>query len=85
MGLFSAILGLPLAPLRGVIWLGEVIQQRVEQQMTDPTVIRRELEAIDEKARAGELSPEEQRAAQSQVLGRLIPQPATPAPPADEH
>ncbi|MGW4330644.1 gas vesicle protein GvpG [Nocardia sp. CY41] len=71
MGLFSAILSLPVAPVRGVLWLGEVIQDQVEQKMRDPAVMRRELEAIDEAAAAGQLSEEERRQAQQAVLDRM--------------
>lgn len=74
MGLFSAVLGLPFAPVRGVIWLGEVIQDQVEQQLHDPAAVRRELEAIDETAAAGDLSAEEARRAQQRVLARLTNQ-----------
>lgn len=73
MGLLTSILTLPLAPVRGVIWLGEVIQEQVEQKLHDPATIRRELEAIDEAAAAGELSEEERAEAQQAVLNRLIP------------
>jgi hypothetical protein len=72
MGLLSSIFLLPLAPVRGVIWLGEVIQDQVEQQLHDPATIRRELEEIDEAAAAGRLSEEERKQAQQAVLDRMI-------------
>ncbi|MGV9818581.1 gas vesicle protein GvpG [Nocardia xishanensis] len=72
MGLISAIVTLPLAPVRGVIWLGQIIQDEVERQMNDPATIRRELEAIDEAAAAGQLSEEERVQAQQAVLDRMM-------------
>ncbi|MEU7763687.1 gas vesicle protein GvpG [Nocardia sp. NPDC049190] len=72
MGLLSSIFTLPLAPVRGVIWLGEVIQDQVEQQLRDPATIRREIEAIDEAAAAGRLSEQERKQAQQAVLDRMI-------------
>ncbi|EME66544.1 MULTISPECIES: gas vesicle protein GvpG [Rhodococcus] len=72
MGLISAILTLPLAPVKGVLWLGEVIQDQVEQKMHDPATIRKELEEIDEAAAAGHLSEEEKEKAQQAVLDRMI-------------
>ncbi|MFF0533205.1 gas vesicle protein GvpG [Nocardia amikacinitolerans] len=72
MGLISALVTLPLAPVRGVIWLGQVIQDEVERQLNDPATIRRELEAIDEAAAAGQLSEEEHRQAQQAVLDRMM-------------
>jgi hypothetical protein len=71
MGLLSSILLLPVAPVRGVIWLGELIQDQVEQQMHDPATMRRELEEIDAAAAAGQLSEEERRQAQQAVLDRM--------------
>ncbi|EME22223.1 gas vesicle protein GvpG [Rhodococcus triatomae] len=70
MGLFTAILGLPLAPVRGVIALGQVIQEQVDQQVRSPAALRRDLEAVDAAAAKGEMSPEEHRAAQAAVLER---------------
>ncbi|TQM32864.1 gas vesicle protein GvpG [Nocardia bhagyanarayanae] len=72
MGLISAIVTLPLAPVRGVIWLGQVIQDEVERQLNDPATIRRELEAIDEARAAGQLSEEEHAQAQQAVLDRMM-------------
>ncbi|MEV6335377.1 gas vesicle protein GvpG [Nocardia vinacea] len=73
MGLVSAILTLPLAPVRGVIWLGELIQDQVEQQLQSPAAVRRDLEEIDAAAAAGHLSEEEQKQAQQAVLDRTLP------------
>ncbi|WP_040781632.1 gas vesicle protein GvpG [Nocardia pneumoniae] len=72
MGLLSSILTLPIAPVRGVIWLAEVIQDQVEQQMRDPATMRRELEEIDKAAAAGHLSEEERKQAQQAVIDRMI-------------
>ncbi|MEU2253764.1 gas vesicle protein GvpG [Nocardia xishanensis] len=72
MGLLSAIFTLPLAPVRGVIWLGEIIQDEVERKLHDPATIRRELEAIDEAAAAGQLTEEERVQAQQAVLDRMM-------------
>lgn len=71
MGLLSTVLGLPFAPVRAVISLGEVIQRRVEQEMHDPASARRELEAIEEARQAGEISAEEEAEAQQRVLDRM--------------
>ncbi|MGY1894876.1 gas vesicle protein GvpG [Nocardia gipuzkoensis] len=71
MGLLSTILTLPVAPVRGVIWLGELIQDQVEQKMHDPATMRRELEEIDAAAAAGQLSEEERKQAQQAVLDRM--------------
>ncbi|MFE7743639.1 gas vesicle protein GvpG [Nocardia sp. NPDC057455] len=70
-GVVSSILSLPVAPVRGVIWLGELIQDQVDQKMHDPALMRRELEEIDAAAAAGQLSEEERKHAQQAVLDRM--------------
>jgi len=74
MGFFSAIVLSPLAPARGVIWLGEVIQRQVEQQLHDPANTRRQLEALQEARERGEMTAEEEKQAQQQILqARMTP------------
>jgi hypothetical protein len=51
MDLVSMILGLPFAPIRGVIALGEVVQEQVDQELRGS--IRRELEAGDAEENSG--------------------------------
>ena len=57
MGLVTGLLGLPLAPVRGVIWLAEQVLEQAEEQFYDPARIRAQLEQVDEARRSGELSP----------------------------
>ncbi|MFI5718664.1 gas vesicle protein GvpG [Nocardia sp. NPDC051750] len=71
MGLLSAIVSLPLAPVRGVIWLGEVIQDQVEQEMRSPAAIRREIEEIEAAAEAGNISEDERDQALRTVVARM--------------
>lgn len=76
MGLFTEILLLPLAPVRGVVKLGEVIQRQVEQELNNPARTRAQLEELDEKRARGEISPEEEREAQEAILAtRIAPKP----------
>ncbi|RMI31462.1 gas vesicle protein GvpG [Nocardia stercoris] len=71
MGLFAWIFSLPIAPVRGVIWVSELIQDEVEQQLRSPQALRSELEEIDRAAATGDLSPEEAQEAQQAVLDRM--------------
>jgi gas vesicle protein GvpG len=74
MGFFSAIVLSPLAPVRGVIWLGNVIQRQVDQQLHDPATTRRQLEALQEARERGEITAEQERQAQQQILqARMAP------------
>ena len=36
MGLVTGLLGLPLVPLRGVLWLAEQVLEQAEDQFYDP-------------------------------------------------
>ena len=72
MGVVSNILMWPLAPVRGVIALGEVIQRRVEQEMHNPAATRRQLEALQEARERGEMSAEEEDRAQKEILDAMI-------------
>ncbi|RSD11684.1 gas vesicle protein GvpG [Amycolatopsis eburnea] len=71
MGVVGAILGLPLAPVRGVLAVAELIRRQVDAELYHPASVRRELEAVDEARAAGEISPEEEAETQQRVLDRL--------------
>jgi Gas vesicle protein G len=77
MGLISMVLTLPAAPVRGVVALAEVIQDRVNQELYDPASVRQELEAAEEARQLGEISPEEEAEVQQAVVERMT-QPAEP-------
>ncbi len=85
MGFLSGILTLPLAPVRGVIWLGEVIQRQVEQELRNPANTRRELEALEEARERGEISADEEDRVQRQILETRV-KPRTPetSPPEED-
>jgi hypothetical protein len=72
VGLVTGLLGLPLAPVRGVIWLAEKIHNEAEAQYYDPARIRTQLEAVDEARRAGTLSEEECDEIENELLQRLM-------------
>jgi hypothetical protein len=76
MGLFTEIFLLPLAPVRGVIKLGEVIQRQAEQELNNPARTRAQLEELEEKRDRGEISPEDEREAQKAILEtKIAPKP----------
>ena len=74
MGLVTGLLGLPLAPLRGVMWLAEQVLEQAEEQFYDPARIRAQLEQVDEARRSGELSEEECVEIENELLQRLMHQ-----------
>jgi hypothetical protein len=72
VGLISGLLTLPLAPVRGTVWLAERIQEQAEAEFYDEKVIRAKLMEIDAAREAGEISEEEATQAEDQLLERLI-------------
>lgn len=59
MGLLSWTVGLPLAPVRGLLGLGRVIQSQVDAELSDPAAVRRRLEELDDAQRQGRIDPAE--------------------------
>ncbi len=72
MGLFTGLLTLPLAPVRGTVWVAEKIQEEAERQFYDPGVIRRELEEVETLRQAGEITDEEAEEYEDELVERLM-------------
>ena len=72
MGLITGLLTLPLAPVRGTVWLAERIQEQAEAELYDEDVIRAQLMEIEAAREAGEIDEEEATQAEDQLLERLI-------------
>lgn len=72
MGLITGILGLPLAPLRGTVWIAEQIRQQAEEELYDPATIRSQLEEVDRARQSGELSDEEATRLEDELVERLM-------------
>jgi hypothetical protein len=72
VGLISGLLTLPLAPVRGTVWLAERIQEQAEQELYDEDAIRAQLMEIDAAREAGEIDEEEATQAEDFLLERLI-------------
>lgn len=71
MGLLTAILTAPLAPVRFVEWTAEQVLDSAEREHNDPSVIRQRLAELAEKADSGEISEEEFDRAEDELLWRL--------------
>jgi hypothetical protein len=72
VGLLTGLLGLPFAPVRGVIWVAEQIQDQAESQYYDPARIRAQLDQVEEARRNGDLSEEECVELEDELLARLM-------------
>ena len=72
MGFFSELLLLPLAPVRGVMWVGEQVAAQVDHQLNDPGVIRAQIDELDAAFERGEISEAERDEQQDELLQRLV-------------
>ena len=72
MSVLWSLLSLPLAPIRGTVWLAEQVLEEAERQHYDPRVVRRKREAGAQARAAGRISPEEAGARERELIGRLI-------------
>jgi len=71
MGIFTGLLLLPLAPLRGTIWLAEQLASIAEQELNDERTIMRLLVEAEMALEGGELTPEEHEQIEDELLERL--------------
>lgn len=72
MGLLTAILGLPLAPLRGTVAVAEQIRRQAEHELYDPARIREALEQVARMRAEGELTDDEADRWEDVLIERLI-------------
>jgi len=72
MGLITGILTLPLAPVRGVMWVGEQIRAEAERQWSDPASIQAQLSDIEAMREAGDIDDDEADALEEELLQRLL-------------
>lgn len=73
MGLITGLLTLPLAPVRGVVWLAQIIQAEAEayDQLDEPSILAA-LEQLEAVRGTGEFSEEEIEEAENALVERLM-------------
>jgi hypothetical protein len=71
MGLFTGLLTLPLAPVRGVVWVADQLAAEAERQLYDEDRIRAELLALELESEEGMLDNDELEWREEQLLTRL--------------
>jgi Gas vesicle protein G len=72
MGLISGLLTLPLAPVRGVVWMAERIQEQAEGELYDESAIRAGLLELEAARQTGELAEQEIAEAEDALIERLM-------------
>ena len=74
MGLFTGLLLLPLAPVRGTVWIAERLLEEAERELNDPAAIEQRLVEAEEANERGELSDEELADIEDELVRRLTGQ-----------
>ena len=71
MGLITGLLTLPLAPVRGVVWVAEQVEHEAARQLDEPARVRAELGSLEAAFDRGELEQEEFERLEDELLERL--------------
>ena len=72
MGLITGLITLPLAPVRGTVWIAERILEQAERELYDERAIRAQLMDIEAAREDGRLTEEEASAAEDELVERLL-------------
>ncbi|MCX4550820.1 gas vesicle protein GvpG [Streptomyces sp. NBC_01387] len=78
MGLLSGVLLLPLAPVRGVIWVSDRLIDAAEAELYDPGVIRARLAALNRSLDEGEIDLPQFEREEERLLDLLDRKPLRP-------
>jgi hypothetical protein len=71
MGLLTGLLTLPLAPVRGTVWIAERLVEQAERELGDEATIRRRLTELQVRHELGEITDEELAEGEDVLLARL--------------
>ncbi|MGW1229187.1 gas vesicle protein GvpG [Streptomyces sp. NPDC001515] len=71
MGLITGLLTLPLAPVRGVVWVAEKLNDAADRELHDPAVLRTQLALLNQEFEAGDITSEEFEREEERLLDRL--------------
>ena len=72
MGLISAIVTAPLAPIKGVVWVAEQVHDQASRELYDPESIQRELDMVQLDRELGRIDDEDADRLEDELLERLI-------------
>ena len=72
MGLIMGLLTLPLAPVRGTVWIAERLEEQALEELNDETALRAQLIELEELRATGEVDEEEIEVAEDELVQRLM-------------
>lgn len=71
MGLLTGLLTLPLAPVRGTVWIAEQLAAQAERELLSESALRTRLAEAERAFDRGELTLEEYEALEDELLDRI--------------
>ncbi|QXJ19743.1 gas vesicle protein GvpG [Actinomadura graeca] len=71
MGFFTGLVTLPLAPVRGVVWMAGVLTEQAEARLYDPGRIAAEMQQVADDVATGEITEEEAAVLEEDLIRRL--------------
>lgn len=72
--MLTGLLTLPLAPVRGTMWIAERLLEEAERELSDPAAIEQQLDAAERAHERGELTDDELADIEDELLRRLTGQ-----------
>jgi hypothetical protein len=72
VGLITGLLTLPLAPVRGVTWIAEVLAEEAEREMAEAASPERALADLEAARANGEISEEDAEVLEAQLMDEVI-------------
>jgi hypothetical protein len=72
MGLIGNVLLLPLAPVRGVGWIAQILLEEAERERAEAKSPARALEELAAAAANGEISPAEAAALEAELVAQML-------------
>lgn len=72
MGLFTALVTLPLAPVRGTVWIAEKLQEQAELELYDESAVQAGLLELQAAREAGLYEESEIEEAEDALIARLM-------------
>jgi hypothetical protein len=81
MGLFTGLLTLPLAPVRGVLWVADQLAEQAYEQEFSPAAVRRQLQAAAQAFDEGRLSEQQYEEVEDMLVQRLVGSSRPPGEP----
>ncbi|MFJ3659250.1 gas vesicle protein GvpG [Streptomyces sp. NPDC090119] len=71
MGLFGQLVTLPLAPLRGAVWVAGQVAETAEREYYDPAPVKSALVRLEQDLVEGRITAEEFDRREDELLDRL--------------